>query len=45
MSVPERVCEECGAINREDAETCWRCLASLEQPAASTPGARARPLA
>jgi hypothetical protein len=44
MRVPERVCEDCGAINREDAETCWRCLVALgDQPAQITAAAEPRP--
>ena len=46
MNALECVCEECGAINHEDAETCWRCLATLvREPAASAQGATATSLA
>lgn len=30
MAVQEVVCAGCGAINRVSAETCWRCLETVD---------------
>jgi len=33
MAMQERVCPDCGAINQLSAESCWRCLELLANPA------------
>jgi hypothetical protein len=35
MAVHEVICENCGAINRDAWEPCWRCLEALVAAGAS----------
>jgi hypothetical protein len=40
MGAIEVVCENCGAINRDAREPCWRCLEALVAIGASADAAR-----
>jgi hypothetical protein len=40
MAVHELICENCGAINRDAWEPCWRCLEALAATGASADAGR-----
>ena len=37
MSMREKICPTCGAINHADADACWRCLAEVHPAAEPAP--------
>jgi hypothetical protein len=39
MAMQESVCAGCGAINRLNADMCWRCLDLLDVPSPEVPAA------
>jgi hypothetical protein len=40
MGVHEVICENCGAINRDAWEPCWRCLETLAATGAAADAAK-----
>jgi hypothetical protein len=43
MALTEVICGSCGAINRASADTCWRCLEPIVEPAAAPARTAAAP--